>query len=67
MQWRLFIEENSPNLHYIKGTINVAADALSCLGFLNNPMDEEDFTEALCSELYVFHDEDLPEPAFPLL
>jgi hypothetical protein len=33
---------------------------------LNNPMDEEDFTEALCSELYALNDEDLPESAFPL-
>jgi hypothetical protein len=61
MQWsRLFIEEFSPDLHYIKGTKNVAANALSCFGILNNPMDEEHFTEALCSELYAFHDEDLP-------
>jgi hypothetical protein len=44
----------------------VAAHALSSLGILNNPMDEEHFTEALFSELYAFHDEDLPEKAFPL-
>jgi hypothetical protein len=43
-----------------------AANALSCLGILNNPMDEEHFTEALHSELYAFDDEDLPELAFPL-
>jgi hypothetical protein len=66
MQWRLFIEEYSPDLHYIKGTKNVAADALSPLGILNNPMDEEHFTEALCPELYAFQDEDLPEMTFPL-
>jgi hypothetical protein len=36
------------------------------LGILNNPMDEEHFTEALCSELYAFDDKDLPETAFPL-
>jgi hypothetical protein len=28
MRWRLFIEEYSPNLRYIKGTKNIAADAL---------------------------------------
>jgi ATP-dependent exoDNAse (exonuclease V) beta subunit len=66
MRWRLFIEEYSPNLHYIKGTENVAADALSRLGILNSPMNEEHFTEALRSELYAFDDEDLPETAFPL-
>jgi hypothetical protein len=56
----------SPGLPYIKGTKNVAADALSCLGILNNPMDEEHFTEAFWSELYVFDDEHLSELAFPL-
>jgi hypothetical protein len=29
-------------------------------------MDEEHFTEAHCSELYAFDDEDLPKTAFPL-
>jgi hypothetical protein len=29
-------------------------------------MDEEHFTEALCSELYAFDDRDLPELPFPL-
>jgi hypothetical protein len=37
MQWRLFVEEYSPDLRYIKGTKNVAADALSCLGILKQP------------------------------
>ena len=31
MRWRLFIEEYSPNLRYIKGSHNVVADALSRL------------------------------------
>ncbi len=66
MQWRLFIEEYSPDLCYIKGSENIAADALSRLGILNTPMDEEHFTDALYSELYAFDDEDLPETAFPL-
>jgi hypothetical protein len=60
MQWRLCIEEYSPNLHYIEGTKNIAANALSCLGILNNPMEEEDFDKALRSKLYAFNDEDLP-------
>jgi hypothetical protein len=66
MQWRLFIEEYSPNLGYIKGTKNVAANALSHLGILNSPMNEAHFTEALCSKLYAFDKEDLPVTAFPL-
>jgi len=31
MRWRLFIEEYSPDLRYIKGEDNVVADALSRL------------------------------------
>jgi RNase H-like domain found in reverse transcriptase len=31
MRWRLYIEEYSPDLQYIKGTHNVFADALSWL------------------------------------
>jgi hypothetical protein len=65
-RWRLFIVEYSPDLRYIKGTKNVAANALPHLGILNSPMNKEHFTEALRSELYAFHDEDLPETAFPL-
>jgi hypothetical protein len=44
MRWRLFIEEYSPDLRYIKGTENSAADALSRLEILNTPMDEAHFT-----------------------
>jgi hypothetical protein len=44
MRWRLYIEEYSPDLCYIEGTKNVAADALSLLGILNNPMNEAHFT-----------------------
>jgi hypothetical protein len=67
MQWRLFIEEYSPDLHYIKGNRNVAANVLSLLGILNSPpMNKEHCTEALRSELYAFDDEDLPQTAFPL-
>jgi hypothetical protein len=64
MQWRLYIEEYSPKLCYIKGAKNVAADALSPLGILNSPMNKEHFTEALHSELYPFDDDDLSTMAF---
>jgi hypothetical protein len=67
MPWRLFIKEYSPNLGYIEGTKNMAANTLFQLGILNDPtMDKEHFTVALCSELYAFDDEDLPETALPL-
>jgi hypothetical protein len=65
-QWRLFIEECSPDIRYIKGTKNVAAGALSHLGILNSPMNEAHFTGALHSQLYAFNNEAFPTTAFPL-
>jgi hypothetical protein len=40
MRWRLYIEEYSPDLHYIKGTHNVVADALSCLEIEETPLED---------------------------
>jgi hypothetical protein len=37
MRWRLYIEEYSPELQYIKGTHNVVADALSQLDIMKHP------------------------------
>jgi hypothetical protein len=39
MRWRLFIEEYSPDLRYIKGTHNVVANALSRLPKTDDHMD----------------------------
>ena len=36
MKWRLILEEFSPKLIYIKGSKNIAADALSCLDKIDN-------------------------------
>ena len=66
MRWRLFIEEYSPDLRYIKGELNIAADALSRIGILNAPMEEAHFTESLRSEYYAFNEEELSEDAFPM-
>ena len=52
MRWRLFIEEYSPDLRYIKGEHNEVADALSRLEIKHPPMDESFFTEELRSFLY---------------
>ena len=46
MRWRLYIEEYSPDLHYIKGENNVVADALSQLDMEPDPNP----TEALITE-----------------
>jgi hypothetical protein len=40
MRWRLYIEEYSPDLQYIKGTHNVVADALSCLEIEETPFED---------------------------
>jgi hypothetical protein len=40
MRWRLYIEEYSPDLQYIKGTHNVVADALSCLDIKETPFED---------------------------
>jgi hypothetical protein len=40
MRWRLYIEEYSPDLQYIKGTHSVVADALSCLEIKETPFED---------------------------
>ena len=37
MQWRLILEEYSPELIYIQGSKNIAADALSRLDIVDTP------------------------------
>jgi hypothetical protein len=39
MRWRLYFEEYSPDLQYIKGTHNVVADALSHLEIKETPFE----------------------------
>ena len=40
MRWRLYIEEYSPDLQYIKGTHNIVADALSRLDIEETPFED---------------------------
>ena len=40
MRWRLYIEEYSPDLQYIKGTHNIVADALSRLDIMETPFED---------------------------
>jgi hypothetical protein len=40
MRWKLYIEEYSPELQYIKGTHNVVADALSLLDMNETPLED---------------------------
>jgi len=62
MRWKLFIEEYSSDLKYIKGAHNVVADALSRLLKDNSPLDnsmEAYYTTMKCHALkepnYNFH------------
>jgi transposase InsO family protein len=66
MRWRLFIEEYSPNLTYVKGEDNIVADALSRLEIASEPMPEEHFTEELRSELYSLNMESFETEEYPL-
>ena len=60
MRWRLILKEFGPELKYIKGEINVVADALSRLEMSDNQ-------EILnISELYGCDDADLPDSAYPI-
>jgi hypothetical protein len=52
MRWRLYIEEYSPDLRYIKGTNNVVADALSRLE--KDDLPEEDTKEIFYSIIHAF-------------
>jgi hypothetical protein len=61
MCWRLLIEESGPELIYIKGKHNIAADALSWLPSLTPYIDLQLFKK------YNFDEEELPVDAFPEL
>ena len=55
MRWRLYIEEYSPDLKYIKGEKNVVADALSRLDMDEEPrLHEALITEEMCLDWYCY-------------
>jgi hypothetical protein len=59
MRWRLYIEEYSPDLQYIKGENNVAADALSQLDMELDPnLTEVLITEEMRSNWYCYAKEE---------
>jgi hypothetical protein len=59
MRWRLYIEEYSPDLQYIKGEKNVVADALSRLDMVEKPsLNEALITEEMCSDWYCYAKEE---------
>ena len=66
MRWRLFLEEYSPEIKWLKGQSNVVADALSRLDLDNSPMEESHVTEELQSHLYCYNAEEQNSITFPL-
>ena len=62
MRWRLILEEFGPELIYVPGANNDAADALSCLE--SSPSSSPPPSEM--AEHFGFDDEDLPPDTFPL-
>ena len=59
MQWRLYIEEYSPDLKYIKGDKNVVADALSRLDMDEEPsLNKALITYEMCSDWYCYAQEE---------
>ena len=58
MQWRLIIEEYSPDLIYIQGSKNIAADTLSRLDIVDNLSSVENIIKSV-NEHYGLEDEDI--------
>src|SRR5210317_433927 len=54
MRWRLFIEEYSPDLKYIKEDKNIVADTLSRLNLTQLSRKEELFTTEMEADLYCY-------------
>ena len=64
MRWRLFIEEYSANLHYIKGDNNVVADALSRLPKQSTPLEDSQEVFYSVIECYGKAHKDAPKHDF---
>src|SRR5687767_11316038 len=67
MKWRLYIEEYSPDLQYIKGENNVMADALSRLDYDDEVSQQEAFIiDEMCSDWYCYAKEEKTYDSHPL-
>ena len=61
MRWRLILEEYSPELIYIQGSKNIAADALSRLDIVDTPNPVKNNIKSV-NEHYGLEDEDISHP-----
>ena len=64
MRWRLFIEEYSPDLRYVKGGNNVVADALSQLPKQSIPFENSQEVFYTFMECYKKENKDAPKHDF---
>ena len=64
MRWRLFIEEYSPDMRYIKGKSNVVADALSRLPKQSTPLEDSQEVFYSVIECYGKAHKDAPKHDF---
>ena len=65
MRWQLVLEEYGPDLIWLKGTKNQAADVLSWLPYVENDTKENEYSLLELAELYSV--EDIQDEAFPLM
>ena len=65
LRWRLYIEEYSPEIQYIKGEKNVVADALSRLEKSEEPID--DIKETFYMTCYGTDKSETRPEVYPLL
>ena len=61
IQWRLILEECSPELFYIQGSKHIAADAISRLDIVDTPNPVKNSIEFV-NEYYGLEDEDILHP-----
>src|SRR5687767_8867792 len=67
MRWRMYIEEYSPDIQYIKGENNVMADALSRLDCDEEVSQQEAFImDEVCSDWYCYAKEEKAYDSHPL-
>ena len=65
MRWQLVLEKYGPDLIWLKGSKNQAADTLSRLPYMENDTKENEYSLLELAELYGV--EDIPDEAFSLM
>ena len=64
LQWHLILEKYGPDLNWLKGEKNQAADTLSRLPYVENDTKEHEYNLLELAQMYGI--DDIPDEAFPL-